>query len=100
MWGAGFLRGDLLRLIYEGFAVGTLDFGRIGFMGTDLNLIQCAVIFALGVMSTVVDSTSDGFVLVGHHKNSSFMARRTAFTCVTEVVCIGRRILCVRKNGK
>ena len=62
------MRGDLLRLIYEGFAVGTLDFGRIGFMGTDLNLIQCAVIFALGVMSAVVDSTSDGFVLVGHHK--------------------------------
>ena len=44
-------------------------------MGTDLNLIQCAVIFALGVMSAVVDSTSDGFVLVGHLKNSSFSVR-------------------------
>ena len=75
MWGAGFLRGDLLRLIYEGFAVGTLDLGRVGFMGAHLNLVQSTVILCLGVMGAVIDGTSDGFIFVGHLKNSSFSVR-------------------------
>ena len=46
MWGAGFLRG-LIHLIDEGLAVGTLDLGRVGFMGTHLNLVQSTVILCL-----------------------------------------------------
>ena len=74
MWGAGFLRG-LIHLIDEGLAVGTLDLGRVGFMGAHLNLVQSTGILCLGVMGAVIDGTSDGFILVGHLKNSSFSVR-------------------------
>ena len=61
----------------KGFAVHTLRLGRIAFVGTDRNLMERAVVFAFGVVGTVVDCAADAAVasFVLTHGSASFLKK-------------------------
>ena len=46
----------------EGIAVGTFNLRGIGFMRSDIDLGQCAVILTLAVMDTLLYGTADATV--------------------------------------
>lgn len=56
----GVPEGNLLQ--FKALTIGTLDFGRIGFVGADGNALQPAVVGVLAVVCAVIDSALNALV--------------------------------------
>ena len=64
-----------MLLLLEGFAVGALIHSRIGFVGAHQNTVQRTVVFAVAVVSALLNSTFDALVGFAVHNISSFSLR-------------------------
>ena len=59
----------MLGLQLEGLTVGALIDGRTCFVGSNLDLVQRAVVLIAGIKRTLLDGTFDTFVDLAHKKN-------------------------------
>ena len=60
-------------LAHEGKAVGTLIHGGIALMGTNLDLVERAVVLQIAVVGALADSTLNGLVGLRFHVSSPFI---------------------------
>lgn len=64
---------SLFCLVLERFAVRALFHRRICLMGSDLNCIECAVVYSICMVGTVVDCALDTVIFsVCHHGITTF----------------------------
>ena len=67
-------------LLAEGFAVGALIHRRILLMSADKDAVKRAVVFAVAVISTLLNGAFDALVCLAVHNTSSFLLG-------SEIVC-------------
>ena len=71
----------------EGIAVGTFNLRGIGFMRSDIDLGQCAVILTLAVMDTLLYGTADATVgLLLHFGFTSLSGLEILYPAVLEFI--------------
>ena len=56
-----------MLLLLEGFAVGALIHSRIGLVGAHQNTVQRTVVFAVAVVSALLDSAFDALIGIAIH---------------------------------